>query len=128
MIRAKSISAIGSVTAALALGLGLVAGLNPARGYAVCGEVCITDLRTDGSNVHVAWTGNPRFVSYQVSWEVGNYLEIKSQSVGGDQFAFDIPDAKPGEIYEVTVAGCTPYIPLFATSRCGPTDQRTVTA
>jgi|GEM_PF-5719539 len=123
MNSARAIAVIAGVLATVGVGSG------QAQAQADCrGEVCITDLRTDGPNVHVAWTGNPRFVSYKVLWTVGDYLDQGSQQLGGDQFAFDIPDAKPGQSYQIEVSGCTPYIPAFATSPCGPTDVRTFTA
>jgi hypothetical protein len=125
--KVSATQAIASVITAV--GLGIASFLSPASANAdACGEVCITDLRTNGSIMHVTWNGNPRFTEYVVYWQEASAGVDSPVFVPGNQFAFDIPGVKPGETYTVTVAGCTPHIPIFATSRCGgPHDERTIT-
>jgi hypothetical protein len=130
MTKLKARQAMRSAMAALGLGLVIATGLNPTQAQAEngCRSVCITELGRNGSNLRVAWTGEPQFVSYQVYWERVGTLEVRSEGVGADQRAFDIAGVQPGATYRVQVMGCTAHIPIFATSACGSNvDERTIT-
>ena len=104
------------------------AGLMPAQANAdACPRICITDLRQDGSNLHVAWTANEPFAFYEVFWEHQGTVDIRTEKVGADQYAFDIPGVASGASYRVQVLGCAAATPLFADGPCGAVDQRIIT-
>jgi hypothetical protein len=112
-----------------ALGVLLATGVTVAQAHAddACGRVCITDLHTDGSSMHVAWIGNEPFAFYEVYWERRGTIDIRTERVGADQFAFDIPDVAAGASYKVQVLGCGEATPWSADGPCGAVDQRIVT-
>jgi len=123
----RQLKRIGLTT--LALGVALPAGLVPAPSHAddVCPRLCITDVHVDGSNLHVAWSGSEPFANYEVYWERQGTIEIRTQNVGPDQSAFDIPDVRPGSSYRVQVLGCGGATPWLADGPCGAVDQRIIT-
>jgi hypothetical protein len=112
----------------VAFGVALAACPIPAPAYAdnVCPRLCITDVHIDGSNLHVAWSGNEPFANYTVYWERQGTIEIRTQYVGPDQSAFDIPDVRPDSSYRVQVLGCSGATPWLADGRCGAVDQRII--
>lgn len=127
MTKLKAPPATRAALAALGLGLVLTTGLIPGQAHGdACVRVCITDLRPDGSNLHVAWVGNEPFAFYKVYWEHQGTIDIRTEQVGADQFAFDIPDVQPGATYRVQVLGCAAFTPWLADGPCGAVDQRII--
>jgi hypothetical protein len=111
-----------------AVGLMLTSGVIPVQANADdCLRVCITDLHQDGSNLHVAWTAKEAFAFYEVYSEQQGTIDIRTNKVAADQFAFDIPDVKPGASYRVQVLGCGANTPWYTDGPCGAVDQRIIT-
>lgn len=67
------------LSAAALAALGAIASPVLAQADNGCRSVCITELDENGSNLRVAWTGEPQFVSYQVYWERVGTVEIRSE-------------------------------------------------
>jgi hypothetical protein len=129
MTELKASPTVRRAMIALGVGVVLATGFNPAAAHAdeACPRVCITDLHRDGSNLHVGWVGNEPFARYQVYWERKGTLEIQTQDVAADRFAFDIPDVQPGSTYRIQVMGCSATAPWYADGPCGAVDQRDFT-
>jgi hypothetical protein len=119
----------GQRTSMIALAIATVSGLYAAQAHADngCGSVCITDLRADGSHLHVAWVASEPFEFFEVYWQQQGTIDNQTRKVGADQFAFDIPDVQPGADYTVQVLGCTAITPWYVDGPCSHVDQRTIT-
>jgi hypothetical protein len=123
MSRVKALRALGA--AACALGLMLAGSLNIAQVHAD-ERVSITNLRPDGSQLHVAWAAQEAFAYYIVAWDTHGAGSF-SQKVGGDQFVFDIPNDHPGANFTVSVLGCLAATPWYVDSPCVASDHRDIT-
>jgi len=130
MAACNSTHARRTALAAIAAGLAVVTGLYPGHAQADpgCRSICITDLSSDGSRLHVAWMANEPFEFFEVYWQHQGTIDNRTEKVGADQFAFDIPDVARGTNYTVQVLGCTAITPWNADGPCSHVDQRSITA
>lgn len=128
MVTLKSPPAVRKALTLCGVGLVLATGLNPAAAHADdgCRRICITDLQPNGSTMHVAWDGNEPFASYEVYWELKGTTDIRTEKVGADQFAFDIPGVQPAATYRVQVLGCSAATPWYSDGPCTAVDQRII--
>lgn len=91
------------------------------------GYVCITDIHPAGRYLHVEWTGNDRFAYYEVYAERTGSVDVRTEKLGPEQFAYDVSNIVPGATYKVQVLGCTATTPWYNDGPCGSVDQRIVT-